>query len=175
MELLAQNPPEDVALSDIAAAARTSKQALYRRWPDKAALVIACIETGLASRPLPPPERSNVARDLSRLMTAAANTLTRTCTGRALFNTRRHTAYQAPARHFEDTLRFSVRQCLIASSFESHADQRADLLIGWLWLTCDAKHRAASWTLSSATDMEAEIEKVVFLVLGLAPAAPVIR
>lgn len=59
---------------DVAAAAGTSKQALYRRWPDKPTMIAAAVRHSLATGNPAPPDTGDLARDLE---TVLGNTIRR--------------------------------------------------------------------------------------------------
>ncbi|MTH97690.1 TetR/AcrR family transcriptional regulator [Roseibium sp. RKSG952] len=165
LRLLAGKGADAFRLDDLAKAAGTSKQALYRRWPDKTALVSDLIGTGLTQFPFPVPERANTARDFFMLAEAADAFLRQTDAGRALGRVRHVECYGALRREFENTMRFSIRQILIASPFEAHADLRANLLIGLLWQRSDE-------ALNSTGPLPGgDLETAVFLLLGLPTSA----
>ena len=71
---LAADGVAGLRMEDIAAAAGTSKQALYRRWPGKPAMIAAAIHHALAAGNPAPPDTGDLARDLEIVL---ANTIRR--------------------------------------------------------------------------------------------------
>lgn len=159
LERLAAHGFGNTRLDDIARAARTSKQALYRRWPDKRTLITAAVTKALAGLAPPPPERANAAADLYRLMTHYERDVLDRPPGKALKQLRATDGFEPVVRGFEDEMRFAFRQVLVATPFEADMETRITLLIALLW------HRA-----ENAPEKREPIDQALFLVLGLAPA-----
>lgn len=156
---LAERGFDATRLDDIARAARTSKQAIYRRWPDKRALVTAAVTGALAALAPPPPERSNAAADLYRLMTHYERDVLDRAAGKALRRLRATGGFSALLNGFEDDMRFAFRQALVATPFEADMETRITLLVALLW------HRA-----ENRTNEREPVDQALFLVLGLSPA-----
>jgi AcrR family transcriptional regulator len=62
---LASHGARGMRTEDIAAIAGTSKQALYRRWPDKAAMIAAAVRHSLQQGNPAPPNSGDLVRDLT--------------------------------------------------------------------------------------------------------------
>lgn len=156
---LAERGFDNTRLDDIARAARTSKQAMYRRWPDKRVLVAAAVTGALVALAPPPPERSNAAADLYRLITHYERDVLDRPAGKALQRLRAAGDFDAVVGGFQDEMRFAFRQALVATPFEPDMETRITLLIALLW------HRA-----ENAADHREPIDQALFMVLGLSPA-----
>lgn len=63
LELLAANGPDGVTMDAVAAAARTSKPVLYRRWPDRRALLRDTL-LGTATTSIPSPDTGSFRGDM---------------------------------------------------------------------------------------------------------------
>lgn len=154
-------------IAGIAARAGTSKQAIYRRHKDKAALIAAAVGAALLDVERPPPLRSSVAGDLRRFLAGLAGTLQdEPLRGalRALLPYRFAAAFSPVFDEVETGQRLALRQILIATPFEAGMEARIDLLLGYL------HHRLLVRT---GRVSDADIELVVQLVLGLvAPRDP---
>ncbi|QDG76677.1 TetR/AcrR family transcriptional regulator [Labrenzia sp. PHM005] len=166
IQALAREGFEAVRVEEIARAARTSKQAIYRRWPGKEAFAVAALECGL-SKVLPPvPERANAARDLHRLVGAYLNGLAGD-TGKAVIKIRAYPGFEPLVQQLEEEIRFHVRHCLIATPFEQDLSARAALILGLIWQDLYDRH------LGPGGLTQAGLESAIYLVLGLvAPQAP---
>ena len=68
---------ERTTIATIAARAKTSKQAVYRRYPDKVHLVASAVETALARVEPAPPQRGSVADDLRHFLTGMVDAFPR--------------------------------------------------------------------------------------------------
>ncbi|BBY77588.1 putative HTH-type transcriptional regulator YdeS [Mycolicibacterium parafortuitum] len=75
LELLAEHGPEAVTMDAVAAAARTSKPVLYRRWPDRRALLRDTLLT-VASTSFPQPDTGSLRGDLLEVLRAWAQLFT---------------------------------------------------------------------------------------------------
>ncbi|PQE02106.1 TetR family transcriptional regulator [Mycobacterium sp. EPG1] len=75
LELLAEHGPEAVTMDAVAAAARTSKPVLYRRWPDRRALLRDTLLT-VASTSFPRPDTGSLRGDLLEVLRAWAQLFT---------------------------------------------------------------------------------------------------
>jgi AcrR family transcriptional regulator len=159
LEQLAERGFDNTRLSDITRAARTSKQALYRRWRDKRTLVTTAVTEALASLAPPPPERANAAADLYRLMTHYEREVLDRPAGRALQRLRAACGFEAVVGGFEDEMRFAFRQALVATPFEADMETRITLLIALLWYRAE-----------NAPEKRNSVDQALFLVLGLSPA-----
>lgn len=151
---------EAVRLEAIAQTARTSKQAVYRRWPGKEVFAVAALTQGIGRLVIPVPERSNAARDLHRMVMAYLDSLNNDV-GQALVKVRACSEFDKPVREFEEDIRFHVRQCLIATPFEQDLPARATLVLGLIW-------QELSDRLSGRSGLDtAGLESAIYLVLGL--------
>ncbi|MET1411510.1 TetR/AcrR family transcriptional regulator [Roseibium sp. HPY-6] len=151
----------------IARSAGTSKQAIYRRFPDKTALAAAALANGfLAFRP-EPPLRGSVAEDLRRYLVGLAKALTETPLGgaiRSLSSYRDVSEFAVVFAEAESGQRLALRQILIATPFEADMETRIDLLLGLVSFGTLVRGH-----IPSADDLE----KAIHLVLGLvAPRDP---
>lgn len=163
LQELAMHGPENATIEAIAKRARTSKQAVYRRWSSKTALLAAAMETAFKERPSPQPLRRSVAADLLVCLTAYAGSLDRTILGSALMtlgSARWQPQFDAVIREADDATRLTLRQILIATPFEADMDIRIDLLLGMI-------HQRAC--VPGNPVKEDEIVTAIHLVLGLSP------
>lgn len=131
---LAENGFARTTVADVASRAHTSKQAIYRRWPDKQAMAAGALRQALASLPANPPERTNVAADLFAYLMGIITSLQTTPLGgalRAVLPLRIDTPEIARVlAEIEDGWRLTLRQILIATPFEAAMETRIDLLTG---------------------------------------------
>ncbi len=163
LEELATHGPENATVEAIASRAGTSKQAVYRRWGSKTALLAAALSNAFKERPLPQPQRRSVAGDLLVCLTGYAESLDRTALGSALTAlgaARRLDEFDAVIREADDAIRLVLRQILIATPFEADMDVRIDLLLGMI------RQRRQ---MSTDPVQEDEIATAIQLVLGLSP------
>lgn len=84
LDLIARQGFRDARLEDVAARVGTSKQALYRRWPDKSTLVADAVRSALARVNPTPPDTGSLRGDLVTLLGNTVRALTRTPLGGAL-------------------------------------------------------------------------------------------
>ncbi|MEM9635876.1 MAG: TetR/AcrR family transcriptional regulator [Pseudomonadota bacterium] len=159
---------EKTTLSAVATRARTSKQAVYRRFKDKTDLIVAAVENAIAALQPFAPQRGNVASDLRRCLTDIVGTFQNTELGGAL---RSLTAcpevspFRRVLEGIEENQRLVLRQIFIATPFESDMETRIDLLLGLVYFRLLFRKEAIT---------EMEIEAAIYLVLGLvAPRDPV--
>ncbi|NVK33238.1 MAG: helix-turn-helix transcriptional regulator [Rhodobacteraceae bacterium] len=167
LEELAAKGYEATTIAQLAKRARTSKQAVYRRWPDKAAMVAAAIRSALETANPAPPQRSNVAQDLFTCLSNTVDALQETALGeaiRALVPLRNTPELNSVLSEAEDARRLVLRQIFIATPFEADMETRIDLLLGLIYFKLHIRgHRV----------MRADIETAIQLVLGLtAPRDP---
>ncbi|CAA0091807.1 putative HTH-type transcriptional regulator [Mycolicibacterium vanbaalenii] len=71
LELLSDRGPEAVTMEAVAAAARTSKPVLYRRWPDRRALIRDTL-LGVAVAAIPSPDTGSFRGDMLAVLRAWA-------------------------------------------------------------------------------------------------------
>jgi AcrR family transcriptional regulator len=168
LEELAAGGYEATTIAQLARRARTSKQAVYRRWPDKAALVAAAIRSALEAANPSPPQRGNVAQDLYVCLTNTVEALQETPLGdaiRALVPLRLLPELNAVLSEAEDARRLVLRQIFIATPFEADMETRIDLLLGLIYFKLHIRGQKVT---------RGDIETAIQLVLGLtAPRAPV--
>ena len=167
LEELSRNGFEGTTLAAIAAGAKSSKQAVYRRFGDKTELVAAAVESRLAGIRILPPQRGNVAADLRQCLTAIVSALQTSPLGgalRALVSARHIPALAAVLTDAETSQRLVLRQILIATPFEVDMETRIDLLLGLVYFRLLIRSRELA---------ETDIEAAIYLVLGLvAPRDP---
>ncbi|WP_299473732.1 TetR/AcrR family transcriptional regulator [uncultured Roseibium sp.] len=164
---LAEGGYAGTTIAGIARRAGTSKQAIYRRFPDKTALAAAALANGfLAFRP-DPPLRGSVAEDLRRYLIGLAKTLTETPLGgaiRSLSSYRHIPEIAAVFEEAENGQRLALRQVLIATPFEADMETRIDLLLGLV---------SFGMLVRGYVPTAYEFERAIHLVLGLvAPRDP---
>ncbi|MBN9671566.1 TetR/AcrR family transcriptional regulator [Roseibium aggregatum] len=167
---LCENGYQKATIASIAARARTSKQAVYRRYADKADLIAAAVEQGLARANPGPPQRGSVAEDLRQSLQTTVTALQETPLGgavRALVPYRHIPALAAVLDEAEENRRLNMRQIFIATPFEADMETRIDLLLGFV------SFRALLRNVPIEPDA---VETAIYLVLGLvAPRAPFSR
>ncbi len=129
---LARHGYEPVRLDDLANAAGTSKQAIYRRWSGKQNFALSALQTALFQIPAPRPERTNTTRDLYRLIAGYRAALSSDL-GKALLQVRAVPEFRSLLAEFEDEIRFHIRQCLIATPFEQDIQAKTTLILGLIW------------------------------------------
>ncbi|WP_428649796.1 TetR/AcrR family transcriptional regulator [Roseibium sp.] len=165
---LAENGYEKTTLAAVAARARTSKQAVYRRFGDKAELIAAAVEHALESANPASPQRGSVAEDLRICLQNTVTTLQETPLGgaiRALVPYRRVPALAQVLDEAEANRRLILRQIFVATPFEADMEARIDLLLGFVYFRLLLRN--------VRIDGE-DIERAIYLVLGLvAPRDPV--
>lgn len=158
---------EGTTIARIARRTGTSKQAIYRRYHDKTALVAAALASGFEAVRPEPPQRGSVAEDLRRYLSSLATAFRVTPLGgaiRSLASYRHVPEIAAVFEEAETAQRLALRQILIATPFETDMETRIDLLLGPLYFNL----------LFHELIVDAdEIEKAIHLVLGLvAPRDP---
>lgn len=158
---------EKATIAAIASRARTSKQAIYRRFPDKVTLIAAAVDHGFQMQNLEPPLRLSVAEDLRQTLIATVEALQNTslCGAiRALVSCRAYPPIAELLDTIENDRRLLLRQIFIATSFETDMEIRIDLLMGLIYF------RLLIRNTSIGPD---DIERAIYLVLGLvAPRDP---
>jgi AcrR family transcriptional regulator len=75
LEVLAESGYDQLTIDAIAARARCSKATIYRRWPDKAALVITAIRRYASQPPAAVPDTGSLRSDLQAALTAMRSSL----------------------------------------------------------------------------------------------------
>jgi AcrR family transcriptional regulator len=164
---LSENGYEKTTIAAIAARARTSKQAVYRRYPDKQGLIAAAVGQALAAANPAPPQRGSVAEDLRQCLLGTVRAFQETLLGgalRALVPSRDRPGLAAVLDEAEATRRLVLRQIFLATPFETDMETRIDLLLGLIHFRV---------LLRGQTINEADIETAIYLVLGLvAPRDP---
>jgi len=164
---LAETGYERTTIAAVAARARTSKQAVYRRYADKEALIAAALEQALAAANPGPPQRGNVAEDLRQCLLDMVKALQDTPLGgaiRALVPHRQRSGLASVLDEAEEARRLVLRQIFLATPFEADMEIRIDLLLGLIYFRL---------LLRGKTISEADIETAIYLVLGLvAPRDP---
>jgi len=164
---LAENGYEKTTIAAIAARAKTSKQAVYRRYHDKPELIAAAVEHALETANPGPPQRGSVAEDLRQCLQNTVTALQKTALGgaiRALVPYRHHAVLARVLDDAEANRRLVMRQIFIATPFETDMEARIDLLLGFLYFRLLLRN----------VDIGPEaIETAIYLVLGLvAPRDP---
>ncbi|GAB4537143.1 MAG: hypothetical protein Tsb0019_38340 [Roseibium sp.] len=164
---LAANGYEKTTVSAIARRARTSKQAVYRRFEDKEALIAAAVSAAFQAAAPGPPQRGSVAADLRRCLGELAVAFRETPLGgavRALLPHRSRPRLAAILSEAEAGQRLVMRQILLATPFETDMEARIDLLLGLVYFRL----------LFGIGDVgERDLETAIYLVLGLvAPQEP---
>lgn len=168
---LGQEGFDAVRLDALALAARTSKQAIYRRWPSKAVYAQEAVSWGYERIDVPAPERRSAAQDLFRLLRACQAAFSGDL-GRALVRVAGNEAFAGVFRTHEEKTRFHVRQCLIATPFEQDLEVRADLVLA---LILQELHRLHGNAFGGPSDRglndrglnDRGLETAIYLVLGL--------
>ncbi|WP_150496760.1 TetR/AcrR family transcriptional regulator [Roseibium aquae] len=161
---------ERLNLDRLAREAGTSKQAIYRRYASKSDLGRAAVEAALNALAIPAPDRSNAARDVFRLLTAYRQTVFLAPIGRAALHLSLDPAGGAAKHRIDQDLAFRLRQILIATPFERHMDTRIRLFTSSLWQeTVDRMTKPAQPGADLEDDLDADLEDVIHLVLGLGP------
>ncbi|MEP0234397.1 helix-turn-helix domain-containing protein [Roseibium sp.] len=167
---LAEEGFEAATVARLAARARTSKQAVYRRWPDKTSLVAASLRAALNRVSPPAPRRGNVAQDLRLYLSNLVEALQDTPLGRAIKSVsalKNQPQLAAVLQEAEDARRLALRQIFIATSFEADMETRIDLLLGLVYFKLHVRDQPVS---------PDDIEAAVHLVLGLtAPKSPAVN
>lgn len=164
---LAEGGYEKTTIATVAARARTSKQAVYRRYSSKEALIAAAVEQALAAANPGPPQRGSVAEDLRQCLLNTVHALQETPLGgaiRALVPHRHRPGLSAVLDEAEAGRRLVMRQIFVATPFEADMETRIDLLLGLIYFRLLLRDIPVS---------EADIETAIYLVLGLvAPRDP---
>ncbi|MBD8875526.1 TetR/AcrR family transcriptional regulator [Roseibium polysiphoniae] len=167
---LAEEGFEATTVARLAAQARTSKQAVYRRWPDKASLIAASLRSALNKVSPPAPRRGNVAQDLRLYLTDLVQALQATPLGRAVRSVsalKNQPQLAAVLQEAEDARRLALRQIFIATPFEADMETRIDLLLGLVYFKLHVRDQPVS---------PADIEAAIHLILGLtAPKSPAVN
>ncbi|MBO0344724.1 TetR/AcrR family transcriptional regulator [Roseibium sp. CAU 1637] len=163
LQEIASTSYEKTTISNISRRSQTSKQAIYRRWKDKARLVADALKAGLAASPPAPPQRGSVAQDLKVCLTHLVEAMQETPLGEALRSViplRDDAHLRAVLAEAEDERRLHMRQILIATPFETDMETRIDLLLGLIYFRL----------LTRGIRIEArDIDSAIQLVLGLTP------
>lgn len=155
-------------VAGVARRAATSKQAIYRRYRDKNALVAAALAHGFEAVRTEPPLRGSVAEDLRRYLSGLATALAETPLGaavRALASYRQKPEFAVVFDEAETGQRLALRQILIATPFEADMETRIDLLLGQLYFSL-----VFHGDILNADDIETSIHLVLGLVAPRDPA-----
>ncbi|WP_133192656.1 TetR/AcrR family transcriptional regulator [Labrenzia sp. 011] len=165
---LAEHGYEKTTIAAVAARARTSKQAVYRRFRDKEAMIAGAVEQGLLRTNPAPPQRGSVAEDLRAYLAGTVGALQDTPLGnaiRALVPHRGKAEVGSVLAAAEESRRLLMRQIFVATPFEADMETRIDLLLGLVYFRL----------LIRGVRIEGgDIETAIYLVLGLvAPRDPV--
>lgn len=170
LQELAGNGYEKTTIAAVAARARTSKQAVYRRFRDKEALIAAALEQALSAANPGPPQRASVAEDLRQCLANMVGALQDTPLGgaiRALVPHRAKPRLAAVLDEAEESRRLLMRQIFVATPFEADMETRIDLLLGLVTFRL---------LMRGVRIAEGDIETAIYLVLGLvAPRDPADR
>lgn len=158
---------ERTTVSAVATRARTSKQAVYRRFKDKTDLIASAVENASAALDPVAPQRGNVALDLRRCLSGLVEAFQATELGNAvqsLISCPDVLPYRRVLEGIEENQRLVLRQIFIATPFETNMETRIDLLLGLVYFRLLFRNE-------TVTDLE--IEAAIYLVLGLvAPRDP---
>ncbi|ADZ71042.1 TetR/AcrR family transcriptional regulator [Polymorphum gilvum] len=147
-------------IETIARTARTSKQAIYRRWPDKTTLFSAALDHAFAGSRPDPAQRLSAAADLDRFVRGRIEVLTATSLGPAFVQAlASRPQVKAVLDGVEEDWRLTLRQMLVGTAFEAGMETRIDLVLGYVHRCLVAERRPS----------DVEIETAVHLVLGLMP------
>lgn len=169
LEELAENGYEKTTIAAVAARARTSKQAVYRRYNGKEALIAAAVEGALAGGNPGPPQRGSVAEDLRRCLSTTAQVFQEMPLGgaiRALVPYRHLPELARVLEEAEASRRLVLRQIFIATPFEADMETRIDLLLGLIYFRLLIRNVEIG---------AGDIERAIYLVLGLvAPRDPAV-
>lgn len=164
---LAENGYGKTTIAAVAARARTSKQAVYRRFDNKEALIAAAVEQALALANPGPPQRGSVAEDLRQCLVNTVRALQETPLGgaiRALVPYRDRDGLAGVLDAAEEGRRLVLRQIFLATPFEADMETRIDLLLGLIYFRLLVRGNPVT---------ETDIETAIYLVLGLvAPRDP---
>ncbi|MEO9529025.1 TetR/AcrR family transcriptional regulator [Roseibium sp.] len=167
LAVLSRNGYERTTVAAIAAHARTSKQAVYRRFQNKEELVAASVAHALLDATPGPPQRGSVAEDLRQCLAGMVGALQETSLGgalRALMPQREKTAIAAVLDEAEEGRRLLMRQIFIATPFEADMETRIDLLLGLVTFRLIVR---------GVRITDEDIATAIYLVLGLvAPRDP---
>jgi len=166
---LAESGYEKTTVAAVAAQARTSKQAIYRRYNDKGALIAAAVEDALSRSNPGPPQRGSVAEDLRQCLSATVQVFQQTPLGgaiRALVPYRHVPELARILEEAEESRRLVLRQIFIATPFEPDMETRIDLLLGMIYFRLLIRNVEIG---------AGDIERAIYLVLGLvAPRDPAV-
>lgn len=164
---LSLNGLEKTTVAAISNRARTSKQAVYRRYPAKLELIAAAIEHALVAVNLAPPQRGSVAADLRQCLTGLVNAFQETPLGgviQVLVSSQRGPQLEKLLSDVEEGQRLVLRQIFIATPFETDMETRIDLLLGLVYFRLLVRGQRLTKT---------DVETAIYLVLGLvAPRDP---
>jgi len=166
---LAEKGYEKTTIAAVAARAHTSKQAIYRRYRDKGALIAAAVEDALARGNPGPPQRGSVAEDLRQCLSVTVQVFQETALGgaiRALVPYRHMPELARVLEEAEENRRLVLRQIFIATPFEPDMETRIDLLLGLIYFRLLIRNVEIG---------AGDIERAIYLVLGLvAPRDPTV-
>ncbi|CTQ52977.1 transcriptional regulator BetI [Roseibium album] len=164
---LAENGFEGSTVAAIANRARTSKQAVYRRFGNKTDMIAAAVEHGLLSIRSTSPQRISVAEDLRQSLAGIVSSFQETPLGgaiRALVPHRDLQPITEALENAENDRRLVLRQIFIATPFETDMETRIDLLLGLIYFRLLIRNVPIG---------QNDIERAIYLVLGLvAPRDP---
>jgi len=164
---LSENGFERTTIAAIAGRARTSKQAVYRRFKDKTAMIAAAVEHGFATVRPTASRRGSVAEDLRLCLLDTVSVLQETPLGgavRALVPYRHVPVLARILEEAEADRRLILRQIFIATPFEADMEARIDLLLGFVHFRLMSR---------DARIEPGAVETAIYLVLGLvAPRDP---
>ena len=115
LDLVARHGFRDARIEDAAVRVGTSKQAIYRRWPDKSVLVAEAVRAALAGANPAVPDSGRLRDDLVALLSNTIGALTKTPLGgalAALVGETRDAALVACLRDVERDRRETIRAVL---------------------------------------------------------------
>jgi len=164
---LSENGYDKTTIAAVSVRARTSKQAVYRRYSNKETLIAAAVGQALAAANPGPPQRGSVAGDLRQCLADTVHALQETPLGgavRALMPYRHRPGLAAMLDEAEAGRRLVMRQIFVATPFEADMETRIDLLLGLIYFRL---------FLRGVRITDTDVETAIYLVLGLvAPRDP---
>jgi len=130
LELLADRGFRDMHLEDVADRVGTSKQALYRRWPNKSALVAEAVRAALTAVNPHPPDTGSLRDDLVALLSNTVGLLRKGPFGgaiRALVGEASDSKLSGALHEVERERRKLLRAVLLRARRRGEVDQRRDM------------------------------------------------
>ncbi|WP_310619524.1 TetR/AcrR family transcriptional regulator [Flexibacterium corallicola] len=133
---LAEQGYTNLNLQEIAQSVGTSKQAIYRRWPDKRTLAIEAVRLGFRQVPPVPPISGSLQADLNATLLQLATSLFEGPLGRAFLALLSEPSLRQEAQYIEGEQRTLMRQLFVFAGQTEKMEDQIDALLGPIYFRC---------------------------------------